>query len=411
VTADSGAPFLNGRPALSRLLDGPDPQADITGAWDRRPLLRTGAHDPSRFDDLFSADAVDTLVSERGLRAPFLRVARNGVTLPDRDFTASGGVGATIGDQVSDDKLLELFAAGSTIVLQGLHRTWSPLIAFSQQLAADLGHPVQVNAYVTPPQNQGFSDHYDTHDVFVLQIAGEKHWRVREPVWPRPLRDQPWTDHRAHIQTAAQAPPALETTLSAGDCLYLPRGYLHSAVAMGTSIHLTVGVHTWTVRHLIEAIIDEALRDVAAHEQLRASLPIGLDIADADHLTHLVAAAREAVIAASRDISDDRFLLALRGSADSAQRAAPLRPLTQWAAAGQLHADSVVRLRDGLAARLPDAEAGEPAALVCRVGQLGLQEAQLPAVRRLLAAGRSPVADLGVELAHTLLIAGVVHVV
>jgi hypothetical protein len=45
------------------------------------------------------------------------------------------------------------------------------------------------------------------------------------------------------------------------------------------------------------------------------------------------------------------------------------------------------------------------------VGQLGLQEAQLPAVRRLLAAGRSPVADLGVELAHTLLIAGVVHVV
>jgi hypothetical protein len=70
-----------------------------------------------------------------------------------------------------------------------------------------------------------------------------------------------------------------------------------------------------------------------------------------------------------------------------------------------------VRLRDGLAARLPDAEAGEPAALVCRVGQLGLQEAQLPAVRRLLAAGRSPVADLGVELAHTLLIAGVVHVV
>ena len=85
-------------------------------------------------------------------------------------------MGAGVADQVSDDKLVRLFADGATMVLQGLHRVWPPIIAFSQQLAAELGHPVQANAYVTPPQNQGFSDHYDVHDVFVLQIAGEKRW-------------------------------------------------------------------------------------------------------------------------------------------------------------------------------------------------------------------------------------------
>ena len=57
--------------------------------------------------------------------------------------------------------------------------------------------PRQVNAYVTPAQNTGFSDHYDVHDVFVLQVAGEKRWRIREPVHPSPLRDQPWTDRRS----------------------------------------------------------------------------------------------------------------------------------------------------------------------------------------------------------------------
>jgi len=35
----------------------------------------------SGFGDLLDADAVDELVSERGLRTPFLRVARDGSTL------------------------------------------------------------------------------------------------------------------------------------------------------------------------------------------------------------------------------------------------------------------------------------------------------------------------------------------
>src|SRR3712207_9221429 len=64
--------------------------------------------------------------------------------------------GAEVADQVSSDAVLRLFADGSTVVLQGLHRLWPPLIEFADQLAADLGHPTQVNAYVTPPSSRGF---------------------------------------------------------------------------------------------------------------------------------------------------------------------------------------------------------------------------------------------------------------
>ena len=86
--------------------------------------------------------------------------------------------------------MLRLFADGSTVVLQGLHRLWPPLIEFADQLAADLGHPTQVNAYVTPPSSRGFDAHYDVHDVFVLQVAGQKHWTIHEPVLRDPLRTQ-----------------------------------------------------------------------------------------------------------------------------------------------------------------------------------------------------------------------------
>src|SRR5690606_37856240 len=157
--------------------------------------------------DLFSASAVDELISLRGLRTPFLRIAKDGHTFGDREFTGGGGAGAAVGDQLDDDLIWRHFEAGATLVLQGLHRSYEPVLRFTQKLAADLGHPCQVNAYVTPPQSTGFSDHYDVHDVFVVQVEGEKRWRIREPVWPLPLRDQPWDQHRDAVEKAAEREP------------------------------------------------------------------------------------------------------------------------------------------------------------------------------------------------------------
>src|SRR6266496_5905184 len=102
--------------------------------------------------------------------------------------------------------------------------TWPPLVTFGSQLAAELGHPVQVNAYVTPPQNQGFAPHYDVHDVFVLQVAGRKRWRVHEPVLADPLGDQPWEQRRGAVAAQASEAPVLDELLEPGDALYLPRG-------------------------------------------------------------------------------------------------------------------------------------------------------------------------------------------
>ena len=243
----SGATGAGAKPGPSGILGlgafvAVPPEDFARDHWGRAPLL-------SRADDLpppthgFGPDAVDTLLSSRALRTPFLRMARDGETLPESAFTLGGGVGATIGDQVSEDKVLREFAAGATIVLQALHRTWEPVAATARALAADLGHPVQVNAYVPPPQNRGFDDHYDVHDVLVVQVAGEKHWRVRPPVLDAPLRSQPWTDRRDAVAAAARAIPW--SMLRPGDCLYLPRGWLHSATALGgVSTHLTFGIHT-----------------------------------------------------------------------------------------------------------------------------------------------------------------------
>lgn len=375
--------------------------------WGRQALLSRAADLPQPFTDLLDEATVDELASERGLRAPFLRVAKNGETLPDRSFTAPGGVGAGIADQVSDSRLVALFGDGATIVLQALHRVWPPIIDFVGALASDLGHPVQANAYVTPPQNQGFDDHYDVHDVFVLQVSGAKRWRVHAPVWESPLRDQPWTGRRAAVQRAAAEPPLIEAVLEPGDCLYLPRGFLHAATALGgVSTHLTLGVHTWTRLTLAEQLTAQALRNLAGDADLRASLALGVDPARPETLGADVERVRAALLEAVRTADVGTLAAALQRSDRDSRRPAPVGPLRQLSAVAALEAATVLRLREHLAASLD--QTGGRSLLRSRAGELVLEEADVAPVKALLDQGHGKVADLGEALARRLLLGSVV---
>ncbi|MDO3396498.1 cupin domain-containing protein [Nocardioides cremeus] len=395
------------RPALTRLV------GDVTDfaqtSWGRAPVLRTGA-DAGAFADLLTEPAVDELVARRGLRTPFVRVAKAGSTLPHSAFTAPGGLGAGIADQVSDDKLSALFAAGSTIVLQGLHRVWPPVLDFCQQLAADLGHPVQANAYVTPPQNQGFDDHYDVHDVFVLQVAGRKKWSIHAPVHEAPLRDQPWTDRRDEVRRAAEQEPVIETVLEPGDALYLPRGYLHSATALGgVTVHLTLGVHSWTRYAVAEELVALALERLADDEEARGSLPLGTSLAGDDLDLDLVGKRLREVLGS---VDADDVAQRLQAKRRGAQRAAPLGPLAQHVLAAALTDATTLRLREHLDATLTDTPLTDTVltdtVLTTRAGSVPVGQVPAPALRRLLDGDVVTVADLGREPARELVEAGLV---
>jgi hypothetical protein len=308
-------------------------------------LLSKAAELGGDFTDLLDAAAVDELISTHGLRTPFLRMAKDGKDLPKASFTRSAGAGATMPDQAADDKVLSAMASGTTLVLHALHRTWAPLVHFGEQLTRDLGHPVQINSYVTPPQSQGFAPHYDVHDVFVLQVAGRKQWTIHEPVVTDPLDNQPWTARKAEVESRAAQEPVIDTVLEPGDAMYLPRGTIHAAKALGeTSIHLTVGLHPITGYHLARYLLELAQDDDA----LRASLPMGVDLSDptvlADHLTDTV----QKLTARLAQTEPAPVARQLGKDLRRRTRPAPVGPLGQLTAADNLTPDTAVRLRAGL---------------------------------------------------------------
>jgi hypothetical protein len=112
------------------------------------------------------------------------------------------------------------------------------LAAFCRSLEREFSVAFQTNAYLTPARAQGAKYHYDSHDVFVLQIAGSKHWTISGTPVELPLRGQDF-DPSEH----ERGQPTLDFELEAGDFAYIPRGVVHDARSSeSTSLHITVGV-------------------------------------------------------------------------------------------------------------------------------------------------------------------------
>jgi len=322
--------------------------------WGKRPLLsRAGDPRPAPaaggklFDDLLTVADVDELVSRRGLRTPFLRMAQSGRVLRPRDYTGPGGAGAEVGDQALDERVLAGLADGATLVLQGVHRVWPPVGEFARNLAADLGHPTGANAYLTPPGDQGFRTHYDTHDVFVLQIAGTKRWRVHRPTVEDPLPSQPGRTEEITATTDQQ--PVLDVVLEPGDVLYLPRGWPHAAQARrDLTLHLTVGVFPITRYALVEALLSVAADDPA----LRGSLPLGMDFTDPAALAAPLAETTSHLRDWLAEVPPARVADQLRAKLWRQVRPAPIRPLAQAEALRSLGPDTRVAPRGQLPWRL-----------------------------------------------------------
>jgi ribosomal protein L16 Arg81 hydroxylase len=342
--------------------------------WSQQPLL---SHHAPGFADLLGAADVDELIAERGLRSPFFRMVKAGESVTGTTRSATAG-NARITDLVDADAVREQYANGATLVLQSLHRIHPALVRFCRRLAAELGHPTQCNAYVTPPGSQGFAPHHDTHDVFVLQVDGHKRWHVYAPVLNLPLSSQPsqgLTGADPLVPDGAE--PVLSVVLGPGDALYLPRGYIHAAETNeDRSIHLTVGVLAATAYDILRDVLTLA----SDEPEFRRSLPLGAP-------DRQLAAVRGIVARAAGWLSElpaDRATEAVRARFTDVAGPEPLGLLAADEALRSLDKDAVVRPREGLTATLAADTDPHRVVLRLRDRELSLPAFVGPAVATLL---------------------------
>jgi hypothetical protein len=194
--------------------------------------------DFERFQKLLGIQDLDIFLSGAAARVPRVSLAdsrrQGSAGVPEHEFSQDDDEGS-----IDLPRLLALYDGGATLVLSQMEEVHPPLARFCRGLERVFMHPVQCNVYLTPPGAQGFRVHYDTHDVLILQVQGEKLWRY----WTTP--PVPFANNRTPHQRGMdpQGEPCTQM-LRPGDVIYVPRGILHDAASQGaeSSLHLTIGL-------------------------------------------------------------------------------------------------------------------------------------------------------------------------
>ncbi|GAB3244603.1 hypothetical protein GCM10027346_42370 [Hymenobacter seoulensis] len=229
--------------------------------WEKQ-FIHINRDNPDFFSSLFSIEDLDSLLAYNRPRGNSLRVVKSQQPMNPTIYENPDG-------SLNLNQLYAAYADGYTIVVNEIQRFWDPIKMLVENIRNYMSHNTVANLYLTPENEKALSPHYDSHDVFALQISGEKHWILYDDThFKTPLLNsfQP-VFQREHLTGAK------EITMRAGDILYMPRGVPHEAYTTDkSSMHITIGVHS---TQWIDFIAKSLINLSQQHIELRRALPIG----------------------------------------------------------------------------------------------------------------------------------------
>lgn len=287
--------------------------------WEKAPW-HTSRHRAGYYAGLFSRLDLDRVIAFTRPKFPdpaaFADTAKPPSTYIRGVLADQPGLGPS--SQPGLAEVREAFDRGKTVVIMAMQHRWPAIAELCRNLEAVFHCPVHANTYLTPAKSQGFAAHHDPHEVFILQLEGQKIWRIYDRPEVLPLAN-------------TVSPPRLpsgtfqEVCLEPGDLLYIPRGFVHEASTQESySLHLTVGINVYRWVDLLHfALEGAAQREVG----LRESIPGGAQPRYELDLQHRF---RE-LLQLLADDQQSKLLLSegLRGLADQFFRELPLLPIAE----------------------------------------------------------------------------------
>ena len=256
MTDRSTRPPPNDRDWYAWLID-PLPGAEFERDYYEQQLCHVRREPSPYYEELLSIGDLDLVLGTHAAGPGDIQVVRSDGDVARRRYTKDG--------RVQPLEVARHFDGGATVIFNQLQRRVPALARLCVGLGRAFSSRVQTNIYLTPPDAQGFNPHWDTHDVFVLQISGTKRWSIFDTRVKLPLRGQRFR------RGISPGDISEEFELGPGSAVYLPRGLMHAARSTGEpSLHVTLGLTAFTwAEFLVESISAAALDD----ESLRRNLP------------------------------------------------------------------------------------------------------------------------------------------
>ncbi len=228
--------------------------------WEKKPLHIERARD-EHFSCLLGSADIEKLLATQDLYFPDVQLTQASNPIPSIDYVDNN-------NKIIPLRFIQHYSAGATIVVSQAHRRFTSLSGLTRSTQLAVQMRCQANVYLSPPENQGFNTHYDTHDVFILQLSGRKTFRFYSSTI-----ELPFAHEKYNSETAVKGSKTEEILLNPGDTLYIPRGIMHDAVAEESqpSLHITLGVFPIIIHDVMQQLIQIAAEK---NVQLRHSIPV-----------------------------------------------------------------------------------------------------------------------------------------
>jgi len=231
------------------LLGGLTPQAFMRRHWQKKPLLVRGAYPggtpPIARAELFELAARDDVQSRLIVHA-------------DAGWTLAHGPFARRALPSLKQPRWTLLVQGVDTQLDSAHRLLSNFRFVPDARLDDL-----MISYAS--DGGGVGPHVDSYDVFLLQLHGQRRWRVGRCPNPRFQAGLP-------LKILERFEAQHDWLLEPGDMLYLPPGWGHDGVAVGECVTASIGFRAAArdeVAHqVLQRLLDAAEPDEAAPPRL-----------------------------------------------------------------------------------------------------------------------------------------------
>jgi hypothetical protein len=222
---------------------------------------------PDRFDDLLNWQGLNYVLDTQAFSESTVRIKKSAADIPPQKFLKklardTRQMSSRLISRVVNRELRD----GATLIVNEIHNCWPPLSRFVEDLERDLACRASANLYVSLGVEHGFDVHYDSHDVFILQVEGRKRWSIYDRHRVLPYAHE----HMRPDDPRPAGPPLIERILERGEACYLPRGYWHFVEPIGEpTAHLTIAAIRPNGRDLLEWSLNRLSEDAA----LRRDLP------------------------------------------------------------------------------------------------------------------------------------------
>lgn len=168
----------------------------------------------------------------------------------------------TPGMYLDQKRVKELLRQGASLVLDDVHTLAPAIDRIAGEIRRALNGRVASNLYYSQQQRQAFKSHYDRHEVFALQVHGEKRWKIYKGRADAPIEHPRFLNIPQAEYDRMKGDVDREIVMKPGDVLYMPRGQFHDALASSSdSLHITfscvVPMGLNLVQDMVLRLIDE----------------------------------------------------------------------------------------------------------------------------------------------------------